>query len=386
MRIAKTLILVATGLLLMGNQSCEKNGNVEVPKPRKLKKIVDVGLVQSRMVDMPGGQKFDFQYVINQQIYPVLQASEGFAFRYKPPFNESPSQLGSNIRFADMNLGTNDVQLLERTFGRNAVPNVVMSDEIACLVNLPQYRLWGTINSFELMNKIGLGLGFTTAGAYSPNGIPSVNFGVETYQLDMNMVASNPVTSEVYGAANVTAKQTRTQLEFTLPLSNLLFDPSFYFQTPLARVSYNALEKSIKEIQEQLDTKQDWYTRVLYADEHVATILAGSNHNVQKGDVFNIYNEKTFWISENGEIPVPCESRLQSTLDGEPIASIEVFDVSTDASAGKVIFESGIPIKMGAKVKIRKLVEPVATTPASASVSAAQKSPLSTSSVRKLNR
>lgn len=384
MRIAKTLMLMVAGLLLMGNESCEKTGKVEAPKPRRLKKIVDVGLVQSRMIDMPGGQKFDFQYVINQQIYPVLQASEGFAFRYKPPFNESPSQLGSNFQFADMNLGVNDIQLLERTFGRTGVPSVVMSDEIACLVNLPQYRLWGTINSFELMNKIGLGLGFTTAGAYSPNGIPGVNFGVETYQLDLNMVASNPVSSEVYGAANVTAKQTRTQVGFNLPLANLLIDPSFYFQTPLARVSYNALEKSIKQIQEQLDTKQEWYTRVLYADEHVATILAGSNHNVQKGDIFDIYNEKTFWISENGEIPVPCESTLQSTLDGEPIASIEVFDVSTDASAGKVVFESGLQIKMGAKVKIRKLVEPV-TTPKMAS-SVAKKNSFSKNSVRSLNR
>lgn len=390
MRIAKTLILLGTGLLLMGNQSCEKPV-VDAPKARKLKKIVDVGLVQSRLIDMPGGSKFDFQYVINQQIYPVLQASEGFAFRYKPPFNESPSQLGSNIKFADMNLATNDVQLLERTFGRTAVPNVIMSDEIACLVNLPQYRLWGTINSFELMNKIGLGLGFTTAGAYTTNGIPGISFGVETYQLDMNMVASNPVSSEVYAAANVTAKQTRTQLEFTLPLSNLMIDPSFYFQTPLARVSYNALENSIKQIQEQLDSKQEWYTRVLYADEQVATILAGSNHNIQKGDVFNIYNEKTFWISENGEIPVPCESKLQSTLDGEPIASIEIFDVSPEAAAGKVVFESGIQIKMGAKVKIRKLVEPVATTSAAASSSSAasssvKKASLSTNSVRKLNR
>ena len=148
---------------------------------------------------------------------------------------------------------------------------------------------------------------------------------------------------------------------------------------------------SIKQIQEQLDAKQEWYTRVLYADEHVATILAGSNHNVQKGDVFNIYNEKTFWISENGEIPVPCESKLQSTLDGEPIASIEIFDVSPEAAAGKVVFESGIQIKMGAKVKIRKLVEPVATTTASSNSSSAasssvKKASLSTNSVRKLNR
>jgi hypothetical protein len=344
----------------MGNEKCSNSPGDETTKTRKLKKIVDVGQIGSRLIDMPGGQKFDFQFVINQQIYPVLQKSEGFWFRYKPPFNENPSQLTSHVEFKDMNLSEMDVALLEKTFGKIAA-DPIKSDEISCLANLPQYQLWGTVNSFELMSKIGLGIGFTRTGSLPVTGIPSLNFGVETYQLDMNMVATHPLTMTQYAGTNVTAKQTRTQVDFSLPLSNLLLDPSFYFQTPLARVSYNALEKAVKDIQEQLDSKE-WYTRVLMADEHVATILAGSNHNVQKGDIFDIYNEKTIWGSDNGEIPVPCESKYLGSIESEqPIATVEIVSVSDDISNGKVVFESGMPMRMGAKVKIRKLLEPVVT-------------------------
>ena len=48
----------------------------------------------------------------------------------------------------------------------------------------------------------------------------------------------------------------------------------------------------------------EWHTRVLFADEHAAMILAGKSHNVEKGDIFNVYNERTFWGSRHGENPV----------------------------------------------------------------------------------
>ncbi|MBL7544362.1 MAG: hypothetical protein JNL11_11140 [Bdellovibrionaceae bacterium] len=360
-RIAKTLVLTVTGLLLMGNESCEKQG-AEVPKARQLKKIVDVGQVASRMIDMPNGQKFDFQYVINQQIYPVLQESEGFWFRYAPPFNEMPSQLGSNIYFSNLNLSRNDVDFLNRTLETMRVTSAIKSDDISCLVNLPQYRIQGTINSFEMLNKVGLGIGFNQGGGMNSGGL-GLNFGVETYQLDMNLLASHPLTAAVSAAANVTAKQTKTNVSFTLPISNLLLDPSFYFQTPLARVSYNALTNSVKQIQEQLKDKE-WYTRVLISDEHVATILAGSGHNVQVGDVFDVYKETTMWVSNNGQTPVPCESEYKGSVDGDkPIATIEITSVNEELSNGRVIAESGYPIKMGSKVKIRQLAAPVTQTP-----------------------
>ncbi len=379
MRLFKTLLLAVTGFLLMGNQSCQQQPVLTAPKARELKYIVDVGLVKSAMIDMPGGEKFDFEFVLNQQMYPVLQKSEGFWFRYKPPFNDTSSQLGSNIELRNLNLAKNDMALLEHSFAGKVIPPSIKSDEISCLVNLPQYRLWGTVNSFELMSKIGLGLGFTPSGGISAGGMIGVNFEVDTYQLDMNLVAGHPITLGVEAATNVTAKQTRTQLGFKLPIYNLMIDPSYYHQTPLARVSYSALETAVKQVQQQLkDKKAEWNTRVLYADEHVATILAGNGHNVQKGDVFNVYNERTFWGSKNGENPIPCESQYLGSIDGEPIAKIEIFDVSDEISVGKVVWDSGIPMKMGAKVKIAKLIEPITMASPTTATTTSQNSKLST--------
>lgn len=368
MKIVKALVMIGTGLLLMGNESCEKQGAIEAPKPRTLKKIVDVGLVSSRLIDMPDGQKFDFQYVINQQIYPVLQASEGFWFRYRPPFDVPPAQIGSQIRFSDMNLETQDIAMLERNFSTHAVINTAMFEDISCLINLPQYHIWGTINSFELKNKKGLRLGFANGAGLSPIGIPGINFGVDTYQLDLNMVAAHPLTMESVAATNVTGKQTQTTLEFNLPLSNLLVNPGFYFQTPLARVSYNALEKAVRQIQEQLDKKQEanpWFTRVLLSGEHRVVILAGGNHNVKVGDVFDIHNEKVYWSSSKGA-PIPCESTYQGYSDGDRVASIEIIEISDSTSVGRIVYESGAPIRMGSKVKIQKLLEPTVSKDSSA--------------------
>lgn len=361
MKITKTLILAALGFLMMGNQSCEKPVVVDAgPKTRELKYIVDVGLVKSAIIEMPGGQQFDFEFVLNQQMYPVLQKSEGFWFRYKPPFGGQVSQLGSQIEFKNVNLSKNDLELFERSFAGKVKPPTVLSEEISCLVDLPQYRLTGTVNSFELLSRNKLGLGFTPSGNIG-SGMLGINFQVETYQLDINMVAEHPITAGVVAAVNVPAKQTRTQFDFSLPLGNLFLDPSFYHSTPLARVSFTALENAVKQIREQIRTgKLEWHTRVLYADEHAVAILAGKSHNVQVGDTFNIYNERTMWGSRNGEVPVPCESQYYGSTDGDPVAVVEVFEISDETATAKVVKTSGLQIKMGAKVKVQSLVAPPA--------------------------
>ena len=98
------------------------------------------------------------------------------------------------IELRNLDLEKNDMALLEHSFAGKVIPPSIKSDEISCLVNLPQYRLWGTVNSFELMSKIGLGLGFTPSGGISAGGMIGVNFEVDTYQLDMNLVAGHPIT------------------------------------------------------------------------------------------------------------------------------------------------------------------------------------------------
>ncbi len=125
-------------------------------------------------------------------------------------------------------------------------------------------------------------------------------------------------------------------------------------------MSYSALENAVKQVREQLRVaKLEWNTRVLYADEHAVAILAGKSHNVQVGDAFNIYNERTIWGSRNGEVPVPCESEYLASTDGDPVATVQVTEISDETSIAKVVYNSGVQIKMGAKVKIQKLREPV---------------------------
>lgn len=334
--------------LLMANKSCEKQAVQEVKK-RTPKRIVDVGLITSPQIDLPGGQKFDFQFVINQQIYPVLQNSDAFVFRYRPPFEVPSSEMGPSLDFKRMNISQNDIDLMTRTYGGSQVP-MPPSNEVYCFVDLPQYRFWGSINAFELIDKAGVGLGFNSNGKYGIGGL-GFNFEVEHYQLDLSMHATNPFqTRTVYASTNVSAKQTRTQVSFSLPISNLVVDPNYYSQTPLAKVSYNALTNAIKDLKGKIN-EQDWVARVFYPTEHKITISAGKLHNLKVGDIMDIYHEEVFWSG------APCESDVLTLLDGKKVATIELVDVSDEASAGKVIWTSGIPVKMGAKVKINKLVD-----------------------------
>ena len=379
MKVLKAMTLVLTAGLLMGNQKCQEEQVVDQVPARELKKIVEVGLITSRPIEIPGGGNFDFQYVLNQQIYPVLQKSEKFWFRYEPVFKDNLLPNNSNsVQLANMNLTKMDYNYLQTTLATRPTEPVI-SDDVSCFVNHPQLSISGAVNSFEMVNKIGLNIGFTSLGSSTSGGIPHLGFDTETFQLDMILRATPPLTQTSLASVNITSKQTKTRVDFFIPFQSLLFEPSFFFQTPLAKVSYNALDTAVKAIHEQLKKEElknesnKWHTRVLFDHEEAITILAGSNHNLKVGDTFDIYNEKAYWMSTNGEIAVPCESKLQGTIPGPVVATIQIDYVGEDLSRGKVIYETGVPRKMGALVKINKLVQPVAA-PSATQVASASKS------------
>jgi hypothetical protein len=163
-----------------------------------------------------------------------------------------------------------------------------------------------------------------------------------------------------------------------LPIQNFLFEPSFYFQTPLAKVTYNALSKGVSGIYDQLKKAEannhaaEWSTRVLVDHEQGILILAGKNHGLKVGDTFDIYSEKTYWQGENGEPGVPCESKLVASIPDSYLATIEIandINISDNYALGRVIKETGMPRPMGSLVKINKLVEPIKATTANSTAS-----------------
>lgn len=367
MKLAKVMTLVLGAGLLMGNQQCQQTPTET--KARELKKTIGVSLISSRPIEIPGNGSFDFQFVLNQQIYPVLQEDSHFVFNYEPIFNqETFPQVQNKLDLTKMNLSEGDYQFLEKNLQYNP-PKIVFSDEVSCFVNQPQLVFYGSVNSFEMVSKIGLNLGFVNNVSSTSNGIPHLGFDTETFQLDLNMYANEALVEKLnIASVNVTSKQTKTQVSFFVPFQSLLFEPSFFFQTPLSKVSYSALKKAVQGIYDQITAKEKadefggWNSRVLFDHEHEITILAGKSHNVKIGDRFDIYNQKTYWKDDNGAVPVPCVSKLSGVMNGPVVATIEIIDVSEGMSIGKVIYETKEPRKMGALVKINKLVADTTTT------------------------
>lgn len=366
MKVLKTMTLVLSAGLLMANKECQQTP-VEQPTPaRELKKIVDVGLISSRPIEIPGAGNFDFQFVVNQQIYPVLQDSEKFWFRYDPVFKGNQTPTSNNIQLSSMNLSKNDYQFLSKNLSKVQEPTY--SNDTSCLVNMAPMKLVGSVNSFELTSKFGLGIGFLNGGSTSSTNIPKIGFDTESFQLDLSLGTIDTIANASLAFVNVTAKQTKTAVSFTLPIQNFLFEPSFYFQTPLAKVTYNALSKGVSGIYDQLKKAEannhaaEWSTRVLVDHEQGILILAGKNHGLKVGDTFDIYSEKTYWQGENGEPGVPCESKLVASIPDTYLATIEIandINISDNYALGRVVKETGMPRPMGSLVKINKLAEPV---------------------------
>lgn len=345
-KLLKALVLLAGAAMTMGNQKCEEKVP-EVPV-RSLKKIVDLGAIRSSPLNFPGGA-FDFQFVANQQIYAVLLEDKSFALRYNPPIAMPPAQ-ASNGDDGFFNLTKADGAMM-KAFSKNAGKddyNVQYGKTAWCMVNQPQLKIAGSVNSFELLGGGGLKLGFNQSGAL-PSAGGAVDFKVEFAQLDLSMVATRPLTSKVMAAANVTSKQTKTKVDFTINFGMFAVGPSAYYQTPLAQVTKTALTSAVETLSAQLKT-EEWYTRVLANHDTHLVVVGGLDVNLEPGDQLLVYNEDYYWEGE------PCESKYlgggaQST---SAVAKIEIDWVGDEISRGRVIEQNDNNAVIGGKVKLFK--------------------------------
>ncbi|MGZ3769392.1 MAG: hypothetical protein ACXVCP_12110 [Bdellovibrio sp.] len=346
----KVLVMVAGAAMTMGNQKCQQ----KAPEGRSLKKIVELGAIRSSSVLFPGGSSFDFQFVANQQIYGVLTESKEFTLKYNPPI-AAPPQETKNGDDGFFNLTKADGKMMKafsQAVGKDNY-NLQYAKTAWCMVNVPQAKISGAINSFELVGGGGITIGFTPAGALPTNGLNSLGINVEWAQLDLSMYATRPLTSTIMASSNVDSKQTKTKVNFALTFGAFSVGPSAYYQTPLAKVTKTALTKSVSSLDDQLK-KEDWYTRVLANHDTHLVIVGGADVNLEVGDQLLVYNEDYYWEGE------PCNSRYLGggAQASSAVAKIEIDWVGDEISRGKVIQQSDDNAVIGAKVKLFKFHDP----------------------------
>jgi len=349
----KATMVFAVAGLLMGNQSCEKK---PAPEARTLKKIVEIGQIASRPIQLPDGNVFDFQFVVNQQIYNVLYESKAFAFRYNAPV-EGLGVFSDGTVLARLNLGKESSEFIEKTMGQNANEMLIPSKEAWCLLNKPQARINGAVTSFELVGGGGLSLGFTPAGDHNITGI-GASFKMQKYELEVILNALAPIKKTLLASVSQRNTKTDSEIGFQIQFGSFAVGPSYFSQTPMAKVTRKNLEGAVNSLKEELK-KEEWFTRVLdfnEGDNNLVAIIGGSDTGVRKGDQLAIYTETTFWKGE------PCNSELafEGGISGSPVAIIEIEDVSAEVSSGHVtqLFQDFNPKNIvGAKVKVHKLKE-----------------------------
>lgn len=349
--------LIPLAGLTMGNQSCQQQA---ATPPRELRKLVDMGTIAAPPIMLPGGGSFDFGFVANQQMYGVLMNHAGFTTNYKAPVIMTSRGSGQ------VTLSQNDQRMMKAVMGKSA-PDLILSKEASCMVNLPMFRMQGSINAFEMVGGGGLTLGFSPAGNHAVGGI-SGNFGIEYAQMDVTLTATGALLPTLLAAVNVNSTQTKTKIGLTLDLGMFSIGPSFYYQTPLAKVTREGLTKAAGQIKDKLKD-QRWYTRVMANQDDVLSIVGGSETNLKKGDEVEIYNEIYHWSGE------PCDSQYFGGAPVSPVALATVISVGEGVSFVQIIpgTQKDENAVVGAKVMISRMKEDIDA--ANAAAAAANKKP-----------
>lgn len=347
---------------MMGNQSCQQ---AQVQK-RSLKKIVELGSVKSPSIPLPNGGSFNFAFVASTQLAGVAQESQKFALRVSAPIIADPT-ISDNKYF---NVTTADAKMVQKSFaaaGKSTDPGLVFSREAWCLVNLPQAKISTTINSFEAVSGVGLGIGFKPGGIIGIGAEASVN--LESAQLALTMRADPPLLGSLttnLWTTNVTADQTKTKLSFALDLAMLSIGPSYYYNTPLSDVTKKGLAVGLDQLAEKMT--DEWYSRVMVDNDVEMILVGGRDVGLEVGDELKVYNENLGWKGE------PCNSEYGgNTGTGEDsyYATITVTSVGDNLSNAKVVTISPNSVERkaltGAKVRLSRLHEDIeAAQPATA--------------------
>lgn len=337
---ASVLLFIAGSM--MGNEGCKK----EVKEPRSLRRRVQMGVIDAPVMPLPNGQVFDFKFVANSQLYYVLRKTKSF----------SSATIGTTDELDPAKMNEAEKDMFYQCQDSEGLAPFKMSQEAACMIRMPQAKINGAIESFEL----------ETAGGVTV-GLPQfMNLGfsadIKSSRLTMNFKADDPlIKNKNIAATRPNAKQIELKVGAKVNFGEFALGADYYYRDPLGKVVNQAMIKGIEGLKTQFDAAQEWYGMVLKNCDTKLLINAGNatDAGLVKGDQLAVYN---VWYDWEGR---PCDSNLYGSMPAstEPIAVIEVEIAGDTFSQAKILSQTGDRIKPGARVVVRKLYEPPQSKP-----------------------
>lgn len=357
----KALGVVIIGLSLMGNQGCEQQPAAE--GPRMLKWYADAGAIKSPPVQFGEAGSFDFGFVASEQLHGVLYNSGGFTTSAND-FGIVQGSQGPELNGAQ--------KLYMKSFGKLAVSDkLYYSDEARCLITLPDVKVAGSVNSFEMTSGNNISFGFNQqTGVSHPGWGIGVDMKVKVKDLSIQMMGlsiakdlNNPTKYKVVAAPLVHEKSKETEGQIKLDYSGIGLGYGWYKNTPLSTITERALTQGVNKIKEEMN-KGKWATKILDLqplDEETSPfgdvgfiIKGGKDVNLRQGDIVEFYEDQTLWKGK------ACESDFYGYIrkNPKPVAEGEIAHLDDNFST--VIITKRFDnrdIKPGWRVQLLKRVE-----------------------------
>lgn len=223
-----------------------------------------------------------------------------------------------------------------------------------CEIDYADYQLDTHLLAFEITDKSNIGFGFNLLTGF----LRAIGLNIKTEKgkmlMSMHMSESLRPHETVANVMGQGESKT-TDFSMNLDLLRLGFDISYYYQTPVSKLTEKTLDDSLNNLKNSMSrVETPWSSRVVYLYENEGQVIipAGTVAGVRLGDKFNIYNVEYAWRGE------PCSSELlfekKNSVDAMAVA--EVVQLEKNASLLKIIeVRSEEPIEYGAKVEIAQL-------------------------------
>ena len=326
----KTLLLIASCGLFMGNKGCDSEE--AIMRGRILKKSASSLGITSRPVQVnEEGDSIDIEGIINGQYLNELQNSQYFV---------------STDRNQDVQSLSDEAGLLARRNGQSFRP-LSFNPSGECTKNLPEVVLQGSATEFELGNEFGFNIGFGPAGLFGL--FQGVEFNLSRMTMGLNLDAFQPKTGIALGSSFQRGVKRNRGAGISFNIGGLILNPSIVLRQPAAEVISETLGGALTDLGARLE--EPWSARVFQENDSHILINAGFRHGLQKGDTLYISNVGYTWSGEACNSELLFQRNLQDR--DNPIAKVIIeTEPSADMTIARVFDSRGVDIQEGARAYI----------------------------------